>query len=1112
MTPLHLLIIYSSPSVAPLKDLLRAIQAQGLLKDFYMLELEDSVVDSSEPVEEPVEEALANLRRQPVERFSWVPSSFDAQTLREFQEIAESDSEYVVTNVVLADSFGATYDKQLFERFSLKTERVLQALETPLPLKSGKIQQINLRKRVVVVPADKQKSIPKVFEKFQSDESPEPWKNIIVIPETQSRCGLPLLPVENDEAYIAHAAVSILGVAGLWRTDENVELNFNEGLGDKCVSVRTKARLVIAPELPAQVFSRAFRRAPLVPLSADQNEFCPVPTGNAIELMRRCEEEISNKNGISTPDVSEISEVLSPRHVVSIKEFLRILWFWLTIRLKHIVVEDVKGLLDEAESWAKKRLDEFFGGEGSKYGTTSGERSEVAGLGSAYDLVVSRIPPQPELWSSIRQTMLGLIDGSRLPYNSEIFRNSGSSKYVITDRSMIVVTPNAVPDQTVNTVMGRFRKRFVLIGQECADLMAQIESALEEERLAQEEEDKEREKLRARGFFKRVVSWILKRVFKFAVFVLAAFALVVLPFLIPVAALVTIAWAFIGGFLLLFSVLRGLKRYLQKKYLEDMRRSVIREKSTVLKHIHTVLDTQKRRMESLESISIEWEEILAKVVHEPFGPLQKNPNPRVRNFDLMLPLSHQIVEPTVSEAQLQGLVAFVRREYYKSGWLVEKYDTILNSVKGRFETLNQEIAFEPERSDASLEGSLSHRQFLSTEIRNGDVIREASLEDRKKVHEYLTTRSGTWSRKSLIPNTGIIPRRRSAKGLVSLDVDEFLSELNVKKEEIALSNRLMVDPAQNYEFDLHLVQIEPTSVRQDDLTGIDRQDWNPDLGSLIFGTVSYEQFVVQNRDIKMFGDDPVAAVLDLSRAIDIWKLPPDDEFDLLPPTDDEDLEPKDVPHIPETPKDEDSTVIIRPQKELVVPTETGPYSFLAEFDGTPACWVRRDAEPIKWRLRSKAGPENAYEIVTAALQSVANVTGLSFRFAGTFAQVPDFDVRGDSIDIGWATRSEFSVVSAKNGKSSNSVIGWGGPTNFVPNGDGDPVIVGGTVVLNAAMACETRIGPGSTHYMVLLHELGHVMNLGHVQSALELMYPFIGNQAGWGPGDRRGLLVLAKNS
>ena len=76
---------------------------------------------------------------------------------------------------------------------------------------------------------------------------------------------------------------------------------------------------------------------------------------------------------------------------------------------------------------------------------------------------------------------------------------------------------------------------------------------------------------------------------------------------------------------------------------------------------------------------------------------------------------------------------------------------------------------------------------------------------------------------------------------------------------------------------------------------------------------------------------------------------------------------------------------------------------------------------------------------------------------------------------------------------------------------GQQVLAGGSIVLNADMDCELGFLPGPSHGNVLLHELGHVMNLGHVDDAREIMRPqgfALQQSLDYGPGDTLGFHAL----
>ena len=68
------------------------------------------------------------------------------------------------------------------------------------------------------------------------------------------------------------------------------------------------------------------------------------------------------------------------------------------------------------------------------------------------------------------------------------------------------------------------------------------------------------------------------------------------------------------------------------------------------------------------------------------------------------------------------------------------------------------------------------------------------------------------------------------------------------------------------------------------------------------------------------------------------------------------------------------------------------------------------------------------------------------------------------------------------------------------------------MLLNADMDCAVGYAPGASHGNVLLHELGHVMNLAHVDDAREIMRPqgYVAQAVlDYGPGDSMGLRMLS---
>lgn len=191
----------------------------------------------------------------------------------------------------------------------------------------------------------------------------------------------------------------------------------------------------------------------------------------------------------------------------------------------------------------------------------------------------------------------------------------------------------------------------------------------------------------------------------------------------------------------------------------------------------------------------------------------------------------------------------------------------------------------------------------------------------------------------------------------------------------------------------------------------------------------------------------------------------------------------------------------------VTTAATGEYAF--ESMGTTGPILHDPCLPIHWQLSTAAMPAGAEPLAQAAVASVAEHTGLVFVFDGYTEEQASFEgpilTRGDD----W----EYAPM----------VIGWGSATQ-APELGGDTTGVGGARVTPGAYTDTEFLRSGiviiDTSDMpeaieayedkarttaVLLHELGHVVGLGHVEDRGEIMFPSTVGARFWGPGDIEGL-------
>jgi hypothetical protein len=113
------------------------------------------------------------------------------------------------------------------------------------------------------------------------------------------------------------------------------------------------------------------------------------------------------------------------------------------------------------------------------------------------------------------------------------------------------------------------------------------------------------------------------------------------------------------------------------------------------------------------------------------------------------------------------------------------------------------------------------------------------------------------------------------------------------------------------------------------------------------------------------------------------------------------------------------------------------------------------------------------------------------------------------LNIAWAKPRESTYID------SNSTGGHGGSEGHMRHGRSEYFV--GHVVINATAAASNSggFGGGATEGQVVLHELGHVMGLGHVYDDQQIMFPTMRSSASaamYAAGDYTGLTKLGRGA
>jgi hypothetical protein len=162
-----------------------------------------------------------------------------------------------------------------------------------------------------------------------------------------------------------------------------------------------------------------------------------------------------------------------------------------------------------------------------------------------------------------------------------------------------------------------------------------------------------------------------------------------------------------------------------------------------------------------------------------------------------------------------------------------------------------------------------------------------------------------------------------------------------------------------------------------------------------------------------------------------------------------------------------------------------------DFNGKPARWDK--CKPITYMVNTRGMPKEIRQAIPEAIRKVSQASGLKFR-KGKNTRVIPYSKPGWESSL-WNRGGGVIVIAAGTPRqvpvfAGVGVAGFGG--NFWQgNPKGFEVKVGGVVVNSTA-----KLNPGfsggdssNSYGQLLLHELGHVMNLGHTTNEKQVMHP-----------------------
>lgn len=187
------------------------------------------------------------------------------------------------------------------------------------------------------------------------------------------------------------------------------------------------------------------------------------------------------------------------------------------------------------------------------------------------------------------------------------------------------------------------------------------------------------------------------------------------------------------------------------------------------------------------------------------------------------------------------------------------------------------------------------------------------------------------------------------------------------------------------------------------------------------------------------------------------------------------------------------------------------YKFLAvKEDGTPLAYS--PCRPIHYVVNSDLAPPSWQPLVEEAIRRASVATGFQFIFDGPSSEVPStnrsgyqparYGDRWAPVLIAWSTPEQVPRLAGQ-------TVGLGGSSS-VGLSNGYQAYVTGTVSLDAPQFAEILEASNGEEIgvAVIMHELGHLLGLDHVDDPRQLMY----DEASWvreyAAGDLTGLAHL----
>src|SRR5664280_2166427 len=380
---LRVVILPDAPSTGPLVDLLRALVVQKLIDPPILLV--DNAMEArrlgATPDHDEVKPLRQHIESARCQRFLLV-NLVTADAMGSVSDVEGSSPQEPVPDVrppMIGDQAsdielpGAGVDapgdagsaetpvapelRAAFEVDAFIRNALAFKFESSTGESAQRLDVVNL-----VVPAAQARSMPTYLHSRGPNVAANVsgWANVVVAPEIQSTSLQAVVPVTANEEYLAHVGTALITVAGCW-AGATWDPEFPSWEPDQWTVVRGRARSMVAPELPVRVLARIGGSANRVPVSDEVEYFIAPDPHHATDLALH---QIIKRHDLTLKPFVSVEEKVSAQ-VISIMEFFRMLWAWLTGTLPSIVMNEARERVQSMGDRVDDRINQRAGLDGS---------------------------------------------------------------------------------------------------------------------------------------------------------------------------------------------------------------------------------------------------------------------------------------------------------------------------------------------------------------------------------------------------------------------------------------------------------------------------------------------------------------------------------------------------------------------------------------------------------------------------------------------------------------------------------------------------------------------------------------------------------------------------